>query len=595
MSERGRRFSIALGCLTGLVGALAAIGETWYLGQIAGVLGNQENGIWGYLLIVLVMVVLEYLSDTLGIRVKQMTRRRIVMDLRRQLFEKSVRMDYLCLKRRDSGELNSLYLSDVDIVGQYDKTLMDSFGQIAGGVAALLVCILINWKFLLVNLFFFSIMLLIGEAANGNLKKYAAAVQQKRGASAAALLDVIRNEDMAKSYSAQEYMIRYFTKAAEAENRAVMKEARKKGIAGGINRISGNLPYLAVFAVGGLLIFGGEIALGEFIAFIYIFSNVQSLQNILELRMARKGCEAARERLDGFLAQPEEESGRRVACCGEHSGYETAQNENTSGRRFACQGEHSGAAGNGQRTVCFSEEEGIFADSLASGETGDCLSETGEGLHLCDLSFSYRNGPAIFRDVSLYVEKGVSVGFAGESGSGKSTLLGLLTGLYAPERGTVRYCSDGICYEGSACRDKMAVVFQDNYVFPTTVRENLLMGKPDATWEELLQACREAGILEDIERMPKGLDTGMSELGHSLSGGQRQRLCIARALVRKPEILIMDEPSASLDTVHEERLMEQLADVMREGILIVVSHRQSTIGKLQRVYSLENGVLSEEE
>ncbi|MCM1217755.1 MAG: ABC transporter ATP-binding protein/permease [Lachnospiraceae bacterium] len=539
MNERGRRFrfSIALGCLTGLVGALAAIGETWYLGQIAGVLGDQENGIWGYLLIVLVMVVLEYLSDTLGIRIKQMTRRRIVMDLRRQLFEKSVRMDYLCLKKRDSGELNSLYLSDVDIIGQYDKTLMDSFGQIAGGVAALLVCILINWKFLLVNLFFFSIMLLIGEAANRNLKKYAAAVQQKRGASAAALLDVIRNEDMAKSYSAQEYMIRYFTKAAEAENRAVLKEARKKGLAGGINRISGNLPYLAVFAVGGLLIFGGEIALGEFIAFIYIFSNVQSLQNILELRMAKKGCEAARERLDAFLAQPEEECGRKV-----------------------------------------------FAD----------FPEAGEGLHLCDLSFSYENGPAIFRDVNLHVEKGVSAGFAGESGSGKSTLLGLLTGLYAPEKGTVRYCSDGFCYEGSACRDKMAVVFQDNYVFPTTVRENLLMGKQDATQEELLQACREAGILEEIEKMPKGLDTGMSELGHSLSGGQRQRLCIARALVRKPEILIMDEPSASLDTVHEERLMEQLADVMRKGILIVVSHRQSTIGKLQRVYSLENGVLSEE-
>lgn len=528
-----RNLSVAIGCLLGTVGALATIGETWYLGQIVGVLGEEGSEIWIYLAIVLGMVVLEYLSNTLGIWVKQMAQRKIVMDLRSQLFEKSVRIEYLQLKKRNSGDLNSLFLSDAEAIGKYYKVLMDSFGDIVGAVSALLVCTLISWKFLLISLCIFPIMLLLGTLVNKNLKKYAYEVQRKKGVTAAVLLDVIRNKNIAKSYSAQEYLIAHFTESAEAENQAVMREARKRGIAGAVNRISGSLPYIAIFIVGGALIFGGEIQIGEFFAFAYIFSNVQSIQNILEISMAAKNCAAARKRLDEFFLQPDAEDGQE---CGS-----------------------------------FSEED--------------------EGLYLCDVSFSYGGGPDIFRELNLHIKKGTTVGFVGESGSGKSTLLGLLTGLYVPQTGTVRYCCGDGCYEGSAYRERIAVVFQDNYVFPTTVRENLRIGKPDASEEEMLQACRDAGILEDIEKLPGGLDTGVSELGHSLSGGQRQRICIARALLRKPEILIMDEPSASLDTVHEALLMERMSSVMKEGILIVVSHRQSTIRQLQTVYCLENGVL----
>lgn len=528
-----KKLSVALGCLLGTIGALATIGETWYLGQIVGVLGEHGSEIWIYLAIVLGMVVLEYLSNTLGLWVKQMTQRKIVMDLRRQLFEKSVNIQYLQLKKRDSGDLNSLFLSDVDIIGKYYKTFMDSFGNIVGAVTALLVCTLISWKFLLISLCIFPIMLLLGEMVNKDLKKYAYEVQQKKGITAAVLLDVIRNKNMAKSYSAQEYLMAHFTESGEEENQAVMREARKRGIAGAVNGVGGSLPYIAIFVVGGALIFGGEIQLGEFFAFAYIFSNVQSIQNILEISMARKNCAAAQRRLDEFFMQPDAENGQK------------------------CSG----------------------------------LSEMDEGLYLCDVSFSYESGPAIFHGNNLHIKKGATVGFVGESGSGKSTLLGLLTGLYVPTAGAVRYCCEDGCYEGSAYRERMAVVFQDNYVFPTTIRENLRIGKRDASEEELLQACRDAGILEDIEKMPEGLDTNVSELGHSLSGGQRQRICIARALLRKPEILIMDEPSASLDTVHETLLMKQLSSVMKEGILIVVSHRQSTIRQLQTVYSLEDGEL----
>lgn len=547
--KRKEKIFIGIGCLAGVAGALATIGETWYLGQIVGILGRQSSEIWGCLAAVLVMVTVEYLSNTLGIWVKQMAQRRIVMDVRRQLFHKSVYVDYLHLKARDSGDLNSLYLSDVDAIGQYYKTLMDSFGQITGGMVALLLCIMISWKFVLVSLCVFPVMLALGELANKNLKKYAYDVQQKKGVTAASLLDAIRNRDMARSYAAQEYVIERFKQASGAENRAVMAEARKRGIAGALNRVSGSFPYLAIFVVGGVLVFGGEIGIGDFFAFAYIFSNVQSLQNVLELRMAGKSRAAAQERIAEFLRQPDAE-------------WEEEEKISTSGE----------------------------AEKKASAMSGN-----GEGLYLRDVSFAYADGPDVFSRISLYIEKGDTVGIVGESGSGKSTLLGLLTGLYVPKEGAVGYCRRDGCYEGIAYRNKMAVVFQDNYLFPLTIRENLLMGKPDASEEELLHACEAAGIINDIKKMPEGLDTGMSELGHSLSGGQRQRICIARALVRKPEILIMDEPSASLDTVHEIQLMEQLSSVMKDGILIVVSHRQSTIGRLKTVYSLENGVLSRQE
>ncbi len=576
-SKYRKNFSLAIGCLLSVTAALSTIGETWYLGRIAGELGVQGGRIWRDLAVVIVMLTLEYLSNTFGGFVKQMTRRRIVTELRRQLFDKSVRTEYRRLKERDSGDLNSLYLSDVDVIGQYASLFMDSFGQIAGGAAALLVCVRISWKFLLISLCVFPVMLLPGALAGRGLKKYAYEVQQKKGASASVLLDALRNRNMLKSFSAQEYMLARFAGAAGAENQAVMRESVRRGAAGGVNRICGSLPYLAIFAVGGALIFRGEIEIGGFFAFAYIFSNVQSLQSILELRVAKKGCEAAQSRLNEFLVQPEEEpEGIAAKMPEEPAGNAVEMPEEPEGIAAEMRSEAAGIAA-GMR----SEE----AAEIPGAEDG------ADGLLLCNVSFSYGDGPDVLRGITLYIEKGSSVGFVGESGSGKSTLLGLLTGLYMPKEGTVRYCAGGSCYEGSACREKMSVVFQDNYVFPTTVRENLLMGRPDASDEELRSACEAAGVWEDVEKMPDGLDTALSELGQSLSGGQRQRICIARALVRKPEILILDEPSASLDTVHEMQLMERLTEIMKEGILIVVSHRPSSIGRLGTVYSLQDGSL----
>lgn len=502
---------IGTGCALGAVGALATIGETWYLGQIVNVLGAQGSAIWNCAVLVFVMVLLEYVSNTLCLWVKLMTKYKIVMEIRSQMFEKTVSIEQLRLKKRDSGDLNSLFLSDIDVIGNYYQSLMDSFGQIVGAVAALLVCICISWKYLLISFCVLPIMLLFGELANKNLKNYACVVQQKKGATAAVLLDAIRNKNMLQSYTAQEYMIARFVQTADEENRAVQQEAFKRGIAGALNRVVASMPYIAIFIVGGVLIFTKEIQLGSFFAFAYIFSNVQSLQDIMEVRMAKKGCAAAQSRLNEFLQQPD-------------------------------------------RT--YDQEMPVN-------------SHKEDGLYLCNMGFSYKEdgeGQPVFHNLNLYVRKGTTVGFVGKSGSGKSTLLGLLTGLYLPQDGNVEYCCSNKCWSSRAYGHKMAVVFQDNYMFPTTIRENLLIGNPEASDTALWQVCSEAGIADDIRQMPQGLDTSVSELGQSLSGGQRQRICIARALLKKPEILIMDEPSASLDSVHEVQLMRELSCIMRDGI-----------------------------
>lgn len=186
-------------------------------------------------------------------------------------------------------------------------------------------------------------------------------------------------------------------------------------------------------------------------------------------------------------------------------------------------------------------------------------------LYLENLTFSYHDDKKILDRVNLGLKPGNFAAVVGKSGSGKSTLFHLLVGLYVPDGGRLYLHTDGRDLSAEEYRDITGVVFQDHYLFAGTVAENITLGRRCASETEIEKACRKAGIWNDIEAMPDGLQTFVGERGSRLSGGQRQRVCIARALLKNPYILIMDEPSASLDSVNEREIMEQLRGSMMDG------------------------------
>jgi subfamily B ATP-binding cassette protein MsbA len=211
------------------------------------------------------------------------------------------------------------------------------------------------------------------------------------------------------------------------------------------------------------------------------------------------------------------------------------------------------------------------------------------------VSFGYDGDDLVLNDVSFKIEPGQVVGIVGPTGSGKSTVLSLLPRFYDPAQG--RVLVDGIDvtnYKVAALRNQIAFVLQDTVLFRGTVRENIAYGRPDATDEEIKAAAKIANAHEFISRMSLGYNSMVGERGETLSGGQRQRIAIARAVIRNSPILVLDEPTAALDTESERLVIEALRRLMRGRTVIMIAHRLSTLTGADKIIVLKDGVVVEE-
>ena len=221
-----------------------------------------------------------------------------------------------------------------------------------------------------------------------------------------------------------------------------------------------------------------------------------------------------------------------------------------------------------------------------------------ERLNFDKVSFRYKKADHdAIEDLSFRVKRGETIAFVGPSGCGKTTLVKLLVGLYTPTKGTIYYDdipSKDIRY--NKMRRQMGFVTQDTQLFSGTIRENLQFVKPEATDEEINEALRKASATELVRSSPKGLDTLLGEGGKMVSGGEKQRLAIARALVRKPNILIFDEATSALDSITEDEITCTLREISsgKQQITLMIAHRLSTIMHADRIYVLEKGKIIEE-
>jgi len=212
-----------------------------------------------------------------------------------------------------------------------------------------------------------------------------------------------------------------------------------------------------------------------------------------------------------------------------------------------------------------------------------------------NVAFSYEPDQPVLKDINLIIKPGQRIGVCGQTGGGKSTLLSLIPRFYDPTAGIVKI--DGINtgdYDLNGLRDQIGFVLQDTVLFYGTVRDNIAYGRPEATPEEITEAAKMANADEFISKMPLGYNTMIGERGLTLSGGQRQRIGIARAVVRNSPILILDEPTAALDTESESLVMEALERLMKGRTVITIAHRLSTIRDADKIIILKDGIISEE-
>ncbi len=210
------------------------------------------------------------------------------------------------------------------------------------------------------------------------------------------------------------------------------------------------------------------------------------------------------------------------------------------------------------------------------------------------VDFAYETDKPVLHDVSFTAAPGSVVALVGSSGSGKSTIIGLLAAFHVPQSG--RVVVDGIDLSTvrlDSFRTQLGVVLQDTFLFAGTIRENVAFSRPDATEEEVREACRIARVDEFADRFPEGLDTVVGERGVKLSGGQRQRVSIARAILADPRLLILDEATSSLDSESEALIQEGLSHLMQGRTTFVIAHRLSTIRRADQILVVEDGRIVE--
>lgn len=243
----------------------------------------------------------------------------------------------------------------------------------------------------------------------------------------------------------------------------------------------------------------------------------------------------------------------------------------------------------GRRVLDVLDEEPIVRE-VQGGATPSFEGELAE-----QISFGYEKDRCVLHDLSLSLPKNRVIGIVGESGSGKSTLLKLLMRFWDVDAGRITFGKYTITQVDTVYLHAIqGTVDQDSVLLNATIAENIKIGKPEATQEQVVAACQKAHIHAFIAQLPNGYDTQIGELGERLSSGERQRLCLARALMYDAPMLLMDEPTSNLDSLSEAVILKSIAEAREGKTIFVISHRQSTVSIADEIYRMENGTIYKE-
>tara|TARA_B100000959_G_C14839507_1_gene565407 strand:- start:159 stop:1040 length:882 start_codon:yes stop_codon:yes gene_type:complete len=229
---------------------------------------------------------------------------------------------------------------------------------------------------------------------------------------------------------------------------------------------------------------------------------------------------------------------------------------------------------------------------IKSGEK--IFTELKESIQLKNVNFSY-DKTSVLKNINLKIKKGEMVAIVGASGTGKSTLADLFLRFYDPSSGDMKI--DGVDikdFDIASLRSKIGFVTQDTFLFNDTVEANISYGTAQLSKEEIIKVAKIAKTHNFITKLPKGYQTIIGERGVKLSGGQRQRLALARTMIKKPEIIILDEATSNLDSESEQLILESIKEIRKRCTIIAIAHRLSTIENADRIIVLERGMITEE-
>ena len=515
----------------------------WIIDDV--VRANRPDKLLPLIVLATVAFLIQHIFNSLRIILNNTFEQKVIFDLRSDLYSHIQLLPLRWFDNRATGDLMTRVIEDVNSV---ERVLIDGIEQ---GVVAVLQIIIVMAMMFYLNpalalLALVPLPLLIAGALGYTLTAHRRYRLQRRAASNinALLHDNLAGIRQIKSFAREREEHARFNRASDQLRHATLVVMRTWAIYS---------PSMSMFeAIGALLVLGfgshavltGSLQLGDLVAILmltaFLYDPISRLHQLNQLVQAGR---AAGERVFEILDED---------------------------------AEPGIVAGFGESIV------GVANRGYTKGIVGDIRYE--------DVSFSYVDGLSALRHISFHVLPGTTTALVGATGAGKSTLVNLLVRFYEFDSGQIYVDGKPIReYDLRTLREAIGVVTQESFLFNGSIRENLLVGKPTATDAELWRAVDAANARQFIDRLPAGLESVVGERGVKLSVGEKQRLSIARALLKDPPILILDEATASVDTATERLIQEALEHLMANRTSIVIAHRLSTIVHADQILVLDYG------
>jgi subfamily B ATP-binding cassette protein MsbA len=461
-------------------------------------------------------------------------RQRVVLDVQINLFKHIHQLPHSFFEKYRTGYLMSRIREDVNASqGLFANTFLSMIRNVITLIVGMILIYIIHWKLALVSTFILPIFILSIMAFYKKLRHMSKEIQEKTALVSSNLQESLSAQYIVKSFSTEKLEQRKFFAVKKEAIRQIIKTFVFGSYAGMINGLIASSAPLIILWYGGMEIINGNLTLGQFVAFnsflAYLFGPARSLFNI---NLSIQRSLGAVERIFEILDTP----------------------------------------------VLIKDNNKPFHLNIKGN------------IEFKNVHFSYDGSKKVLENIDLEIKEGETIGVIGPSGSGKTTLVNLIPRFYEPESGFIFI--DGIDQKKISLhflRKQIGIVHQDTFLFSSSILDNIKYGNRDASIEEVIKAAKLADAHEFIMELPEGYETELGERGLKLSGGQRQRIAIARAIIRNPRILILDEAVSWLDGKSEDQIKKSLKPFMRKCTTIIVSHRSSTIMDADRIVIIENG------
>jgi subfamily B ATP-binding cassette protein MsbA len=473
----------------------------------------------------------KYLATTVG--------QRVLHDLRGVLYHHVQRLSLAFHEQRTTGDMVVRLTTDLDAVQDFiSSALLGVTFDVLSLAAMLGMMLYLDWRFTLVSLSVTPVLFVVVYRLTRRIKAAARDVKRKEADVASVVQETISSARVVKAFASERYEeLRLDRESREGVALALRARSIKARLSPAVDVIVA-IGTCVTLLVGARLVLAGRLSAGSLLVFVlYLGKMYKPMRDLSKMTDTWSKAGVAFERVEELLAtesQVKEQPDARPA------------------PRFVGR-------------IAFEH-----------------------------VRFGYRADQPVLRDVSLTIEPGQAAAVVGATGGGKSTLIALIPRLYDVSGGRILIDGRDVRdYTLQSLRDQVSFVLQDAVLFRTSIWQNIAYGRPDARRADIIAAARLANADEFIERMPEGYDTVVGERGETLSAGQRQRIAIARAVIRRSPILLMDEPSAMLDSQSERLVFEALERLMEGRTSLTIAHRLGTIRHADVIFVLAEGVIAE--